>query len=405
MGDMFKPGLRTALASLTMGGALTASVLASALPASATMAVTLYVAPTGTNSRNNCKVVSKPCATIQHAVTRAVKPRDNGDNVTIDLAPGTYDENGRPSSDAEPISASSLASLTIAGSAASTTTVSAQNASSVFTIEDGSVTISGLTITGGNTPEEGGGVDNVAGIVTLTNDSIVDNTAGGGGGGVSNFGTVTLTGDTVAGNLADNNSQSAPGVGGGLGTGEGTATLTNDTFFANGAWAEGGGIVDGPGTLSLTDVTFSNNSVFGEFGLGSDIAGDGDVSATNSVLDDSASCLGTVTDGGYNVEVDDSCGFGATSVVDSSTIDLASNLAPNGSSGPETLAIGPNSSAYKEVPKIACTPMIDERGDPRPGVPGRKCDAGAYEYQAPAAATTSALPPGAPPGDPRREGA
>jgi hypothetical protein len=382
----FNRVLRTAFASLMMGGALTASVLGPAPPASATTAVTLYVAPSGNNSRT-CKVVSRPCATIERALKKAAKPGYKGDNVTIDLAAGTYDENGLQDSDAKPISASSLASLTLAGSGASTTTVSAQNASAVFTIDNGTVTIIGLTITRGDTPGNGGGVDNVAGIVTLTNDSIVDNTAGGGGGGVSNFGTVTLTGDTLAGNLADNQSPSAPGVGGGFATAEGTAILTNDTLSSNGAWATGGGIYDGPGHLTLIDDTFSSNSVYGESGFGSDISGEGDVSAANSIFNDSASCQGTITDGGYNVEEDDSCGFGATSVVNSSTINLASSLASNGSSGPETLAIGPNSSAYEEVPNGACSPSMDERADPRPGIPGQNCDAGAYEYQAPAAAT------------------
>jgi hypothetical protein len=384
MGHWLKRGLRAALAGvITMGAALTASVLGAAPPASAAKTITLYVATTGRNSENGCRVESRPCATILHAVKRATDHRHDGDNVTIDLAPGTYDENGRPDSDAEPIAASSLASLTIAGSAASTTTVSAQGASSVFTVDNGTVTISGLTITDGYGTSNGGGVDNVAGVVTLTGDSIVDNGTTGAGGGVANTGTSTLTADSLVGNLADNNSPLTPGFGGGLFNAEGTATLTNDTFFTNGAWAAGGGIFNTGATLTLTDDTFSSDSVYDGFNLGDDISNQGRGSVANSIFDSSSSCQGAViTDAGYNVEFDDSCGFGATSTVDSSTIALASNLAPNGSSGPETLAIGPDSSAYEKVPESACTPMIDERGDPRPGVSGQNCDAGAYEYEA-----------------------
>jgi hypothetical protein len=379
--------------SLVAGAALTASVVGAAQPASTGSAVTLYVATTGTDRDNFCNVMSRPCSTIQHAINRAMNPHKNGDNVTIDVAPGTYDENMRRNSDAEPISASSLASLTITGAGASTTTVSAQNASSVFTIDNGVVTISGLTLTKGDTPDNGGGVDNVAGTVTLTDDSIVDNSAGGsssryaGGGGVFNGGTMTLTGDTLFNNIAGPGGAGFDGFGGGLlnAGGISTSTVTNDTLFDNFAGLAGSGIANLAGTVALTDDTFSDSNI------SSDIFNNVRMSAANSVFDNTSSCSGySITDNGYNVEADDSCGFGATSKVDSSTINLASNLAPNGSTGPETLAIGPNSSAYEEVPTTACTVMIDERGDPRPGVPGQKCDAGAYEYQA--SATSSASP-------------
>jgi hypothetical protein len=71
--------------------------------------------------------------------------------------------------------------------------------------------------------------------------------------------------------------------------------------------------------------------------------------------------------------------------VNSSTINLATSLAANGSSGPETLAIGTDSSAFEEVPPANCTVSTtvstDERGEPRPGFPGENCDAGAFEAQ------------------------
>jgi hypothetical protein len=91
------------------------------------------------------------------------------------------------------------------------------------------------------------------------------------------------------------------------------------------------------------------------------------------------------------VESDDSCGFGSTDLVNNADINLATSLAANGSSGPETLAIGTSSSAFEEVPPANCTVTTDERGDPRPGVPGEDCDAGAFEYQP--APTVSAVSP------------
>jgi hypothetical protein len=101
----------------------------------------------------------------------------------------------------------------------------------------------------------------------------------------------------------------------------------------------------------------------------------------NSIIDN-AGCYGSFTDGGYNVESDDSCGFGASDLVNSTSINLAGSLAANGSRGPETLAVGQDSSTYEEVPAIDCTVATDERGEPRPGELGQSaCDAGAFEFQ------------------------
>ena len=45
-----------------------------------------------------------------------------------------------------------------------------------------------------NSADEGGGIDNESGTVTLTNDTLSENQASGGvGGGISNSGTVKLT--------------------------------------------------------------------------------------------------------------------------------------------------------------------------------------------------------------------
>ncbi|MGO9560917.1 MAG: InlB B-repeat-containing protein, partial [Acidimicrobiales bacterium] len=48
-----------------------------------------------------------------------------------------------------------------------------------------------------------------------------------------------------------------------------------------------------------------------------------------------------------------------------------------------------DSSAFEEVPSADCSVTTDERGDPRPGVPGENCDAGAFEYQQPPSDTVT----------------
>ena len=155
--------------------------------------------------------------------------------------------------------------------------------------------------------------------------------------------------------------------------------LTNDTFSNDTAQDYGGGVVN-EGTATLTSDTLSNDTA--PTGNGGGVYNEDATTIANSIMD-GASCSGTtLDDGGYNVESDDTCTTGTSDVVNSATINLAASLAANGSSGPETLAIGTNSSAFEEVPAAACTTVTtDERGLARPGMAGQNCDAGAYEYQ------------------------
>ncbi|HTB08854.1 MAG TPA: choice-of-anchor Q domain-containing protein, partial [Acidimicrobiales bacterium] len=212
--------------------------------------------------------------------------------------------------------------------------------------------------------------------VTLENDAISGNTVIFDGGGVYNAGTATLSNDTFS-------DDSASDFGGGVANEGGVISMTNDTFDGDSA-AAGGGFLN-VGTATATNDTFAQD--VGNPGDG--ILNDGVLSIANSVFSDaSCSSFGPITDNGYNVESDASCGSSPTDITNSSSINLAPSLAANGSTGPSTLAIDPTSSAYEIVPAGNCLFVTDERGDPRPGVPGASCDAGAYEYQAPAAAVT-----------------
>ena len=247
----------------------------------------------------------------------------------------------------------------------------------------GTATLTNDTFSGDSATQYAGGVFSDAdSTITLTDDTFSGDSANYGGGVFINApATATLTDDTFSGDSA----ASGGGYGGGV-LNNGTATLTDDTFSGDSATlgAGYGGAVFNENTATLTDDTFSGDTA--NFGGGID--NDGTASISNSVLN-SAPCQGTITDGGYNVESDNTCGFVTHDVVNSTTIHLASSLAPNGSTGPETLAIGTNSSAYEEVPSAECTPTTDERGDPRPGFSGKNCDAGAFEYQQPTPTTPS----------------
>src|SRR5262249_26013840 len=114
------------------------------------------------------------------------------------------------------------APITVEGPGANLLTINGNNASRVFLIDQGlTASVSGLTITGGNTAYEGGGLENAGGLM-LTACTVSGNSAANGA-GLFNKGTITLTGCTVGGNTATN------GRGGGLYDNGGTTTLTDCT--------------------------------------------------------------------------------------------------------------------------------------------------------------------------------
>ena len=77
--------------------------------------------------------------------------------------------------------------------------VSGGGTSRVFQVDSGvTASLSGLTITGGNTTGNGGGIEN-SGTLTLTNSTITGDTASGLGGGLSNYpGSTTIAGCTFS---------------------------------------------------------------------------------------------------------------------------------------------------------------------------------------------------------------
>jgi predicted outer membrane repeat protein len=302
------------------------------------------------------------CPTIADAIGLA-ESYSNAD-VAVDIAPAVYDEN-------DTITVPASDSLSLIGASPSTTTVDGLGRGTVFVVNSGSLEISNLTIENGSATD-GGGLTNIAATTVLAGDTFTGNTATFGG-AIYNSGTLTLSSDTLSGN-----STSSAGAGGAI-YNVANLTIVNSTLASDSATGTGGAIYNSS-SATLTDDTLSSDSA--TVGGGGIYNSGGTTAIANSILD-AAPCLaptGSVFDGGRNVSSDNSCGFGSTSISSSSTINLGP-LAPNGSAGPETEAIGPGSSAFEEVPLAACTISSDERGDPRPGVAGQSCDAGAYEYQ------------------------
>jgi CSLREA domain-containing protein len=207
----------------------------------------------------------------------------------------------------------------------------------------------------------------------LKNLTVADGLAAFGvGGGIYNGrGTLTVTNSTFSGN-------SATDIGGGILNDEGTLEVTNSTFSGNSA-LDGGGIYNDDGTLTVTNSTFSGNSA-DDFGGG--IANGGALTLKNTIVANSTSggnCFGTITDGGYNIDDGNTCGFGqATSRSD--TDPKLGSLAKNG--GPtQTIALKKGSPALNAIPDgvNGCGIELDtdQRGVLRPE--GEGCEIGAFE--------------------------
>jgi hypothetical protein len=211
--------------------------------------------------------------------------------------------------------------LTIQGPGAGLLAISGGDGSRVFKVDAGAnVTISGLTIEGGNgdaffqgggpggspTPDYydgyGGGILNL-GTLTLSGCTVTGNNTGGRwggafgarfeGGGISNHGTMTLSGCNVTDNFANAHiadprppESVTPAAGGGI-FNDGTMSLSgcavtgNTAGFVNGQDGKGGGIFnDTQGNLTINSSTVLNNTASD----GADICDLGTMKVKNSTI-------------------------------------------------------------------------------------------------------------------------
>ena len=266
---------------------------------------------------------------------------------------------------------------TITGPAAGVT-VSGGGLSRVFQVDPGATaSVSGLTITQGET-RASGGLANLGGTIVLTNVTVRANS---GGGLLDEGGTTTLTNCTVSGNSA-----SFEGGGGLLDEG-GTTTLTNCTVSGNSASYLGGGVLNEGGTTTLTDCTVSGNSA-GEVG-GGILNGFGTVTIGNTIVAENTA-VGSVPDAdgafvslGNNLigEIDSSSGWVGSDLTGTAAQPLNADLAPMGDYGgpTQTMPLLYGSPAI-EAGNLNIVPVgitTDERGEPR--VFNGKVDIGAYE--------------------------
>ncbi|MGH9260363.1 MAG: choice-of-anchor Q domain-containing protein, partial [Acidimicrobiales bacterium] len=241
--------------------------------------------------------------------------------------------------------------------------------------------------------DDGAGIANYGGTLTLTDSTVSGNSAVSFGGGVFNlFGTATLTDSTVSGNSAS--------AGGGVFNLIGTATLTNTTISGNSA-SLGGGVVN-TGSATLTHSTVSGNSatnlgggVFGSATLERSLVS-GNTAPSGAEVRHVGS--GGVTAGDFNLfghsglsNAQAFSGFtpGASDITATSDgttpTALAAILDPmlmNNGGSTQTHALVAGSPAIDAVTGTCPPPDFDQRGVERPQPAGGNCDIGSFEVMA-----------------------
>ncbi len=193
----------------------------------------------------------KPFKTIAKGMSSA----EAGD--TVRLKAGTY---------SEAVIWPNKNNLTLKGESRDNTTI--EGSSRVITIKSlpsgSTATIQDLTITGGTTTEDGGGIYVLATTLNALNVIFSENFSGDDGGGVymaalSNF---------VATNciFKENSAEATSGSGGGVYVVNGGTFTATNCIFKNNSAEYGGGIIVAYGTLDATGCTFESNTA--EFGGG-----------------------------------------------------------------------------------------------------------------------------------------
>jgi hypothetical protein len=358
-----------------------------------------------------------PCVSGDIAcLIRAINTANaTGEENTITLEAGTYTLTAVDNTTEGPNGLPSVTSpLTIQGAGAESTVIERAASAPPFRLgyvaPAGSLTLTGLTLRGGNAglgSGGGGGILN-RGTLTVTH-SILDNnvisagqTSSGGGGLHNNGGTVVITNSTLANNAA------VGGIGGGSLSTVGGAVVITDSTLAGNRGDSGGAIRNVNGTLAITNTTLANNVGVGAVG-GGGIENSGTLAITNSTLAGNVGgnggglrnsggivtlqntilarnavrafgrgpdCSGPVTSLGHNL-----LGDPTDCTIDLQASDLTEDpelgeFTDNGRPGRGYFPLLPDSPAIEAGDDAVC-PETDQLGQPRVS----PCDIGAVEFQ------------------------
>ena len=348
-------GRLVALSLLLGFGLLTGSLL---------MSRTAHAQPLSSTTITNC--------TNDSQLQSAVRSASSGDTITFGC-----------SGDIPLTSFLGIAhNLTLDGSGQHVT-LDGQDRVRVFIVNPGGTfALNALTIAHGFGDTDGGGIYN-NGTVTISNSTFANNSANIAGGGLFNYdtGTVTISNSTFTNNSALVN-------GGGIYNYHGSMSISNSTFASNTSFSNqsgvGGALVNDTGTLTISNSTFANNSANVTGGIIN--VDSGSMTISNSIVanNSAGNCaqFTPITDQGYNLSSDSTCGFTASTSQQNTDPGLDPNGLQSNGGSTQTIALQKGSPAIDQIPVTSC-PTSDQRGTARPDDGETTCDMGAYESNYP----------------------
>ena len=265
---------------------------------------------------------------------------------------------------------------------------------SIFQLDSfNTASISGITITNGNSDRGGGGIQTFGGDLTVAGSTISGNSSEVDGGGILTRGTLTVINSTISGNSSEVD-------GGGIFSDTSLppsttkTTITNSTISGNTAEDDGGGVYNTDGLTEIEFSTITNNTAPDQ---GGGVASDGDEETSTEVLSSIISAntntdvdinfdptINTFVSRGYNLIGDGNAtgAFDQTGDQIGVTNPGLGPLSDNG--GPtQTHALLSGSPAINAIPQgtngCGTTFTEDQRGVSRPQ--GSACDIGSFELE------------------------
>lgn len=260
--------------------------------------------------------------------------------------------------------------LTIRGAGADVTTIDAASLERVFHVFAGATLIvEGVTITGGlvTGSEDGGGVRNDGGTVTITDSVVTGNVSQDDAGGINNTGNLTLTRVTVSNN-------SAARTGGGV-RNSGQLTIVESTIggehdptdpsapdLRNTSVLGGGGIINlTGGTLTVSNSTISGNVSTTSQGAGLFTIGRGTLTNVTVSNNDAAAEGGGIAVSGGLIELRNTLVAGNVSTT--ATVDIVDTTAGASLSSTGNNLIGDNTGAAVAFPVAMPLAITNVNGD------------------------------------------
>jgi predicted outer membrane repeat protein len=201
--------------------------------------------------------------------------------------------------------------------------LAAQNGAGIY-LNAGGLALDHVTLRENSSGGQGGGLYS-RGTVTLTDSTVMSNTAVMGG-GLSLYGPTTVIDTTLSGNSSNGQAGAFRTIGASTKVYMQNVTIAGNTAQLSGA----AGLIDNASQVTLNHCTIANNSSDPAYDSG--LSNSAALTVTNSIIlgtESYATCSGTITSGGHNLGNDNTCNLTAAGDL-TTTTPLLGTLANNG---------------------------------------------------------------------------